>query len=133
MWREQLSSFFTIARFGPDSILIFVLLGILGSVIYELGFIIPAIAVAGAFSIIFWAESVETIQLKRVEPRKIIGSRCLVVKQIGGRASRGIVKMYKDESGDLEHELWSAESNLLIEKGKVATVKGISSIILFVE
>ena len=73
------------------------------------------------------------IHFKRAMPRQIVGSKCLVVKQIAGKTERGIVKIYKTDSGELDPELWSAESDSVIEAGATALVTGTRSIILLVD
>ena len=132
----KLSSFFTIARFGPDSIVIFCLLGFAALALFAYGFIFPAAVISCTFAIIFWAESVEMIHFSRAKPRQIVGSRCLVIRQIAGRTNRGIVKIYKggsEASIELDPELWSAESDSVIEAGTIAIVTGTRSMILLVD
>ena len=130
---NRLSSFFTIARFGPDSFVVLGGLALASFVLYEYGFIFPAVMSACVFAIIFLVESAEIIRLATYKPRQILGSRCLVIKRVGGRADRGIVKVYGEANGELNPELWSAESDSVIEEGTIAVVRGMRSIILIVE
>ena len=88
---------------------------------------------ACVFVIIFLVESMEMIHLGTVTPRQILGSKCLIIKRVAGRADRGIVKVYEEKNGVLNPESWSAESDSVIEEGKVAVVRGMRSIILLVE
>ena len=131
----KLSSFFTIARFGPDSIVILCLLGFAALAFFAYGLILPAAVISCTFAIIFWAESVEMIHFSRAKPKQIVGSRCLVIKQIAGRTNGGIVRIYKggsEASGELDPELWSAESDSVIEAETTAIVTGTRSVILLV-
>jgi hypothetical protein len=130
---NRLSSFFTIARFEPDSIAILGLLCLASFVLYEYGLVLSAGISAGAFAIIFCIESAERIHLGTAKPSQIVGSRCLVINRVAGRADRGIVRVYEEEDGELNPELWSAESGSTIEEGRTALVTGIRSVILLVE
>lgn len=128
---EIFSSFFTIARFGPDSIVILGGLGVAAVLLYLYDLGLLSIAVALAFTVVFAAESSEVIQLGRASQNKIVGGKCLVTKRIS-KGERGIIRIMK-EDGEFFSELWSAESDSIIEDGEVATITGINSIILQVE
>ena len=131
--KNNIGSFFTIARFGPDSIVILGLLGITALVFYLLALPYLSVLVFATLVVIFCAESMETINLDRAHESRIIGARCLVVKKIS-KEERGIVRVY-DSEGNLSYELWSAESqgSKSIAEGKTANIIGIRSIILQIE
>jgi hypothetical protein len=130
--RQRLSDFFTIARFGPDSIGVFAFLGILSFGLYYSGFWYLSSAIIVLFGIIFFIECIEKISLSRAQTRRVIGARCLVVQKATGD-HRGIVRLF-DPEGSLEYELWSIEcSNQAVETGQVAIVTGMNSIILEIE
>jgi hypothetical protein len=127
--RRTLSNFFTIARFGPDTLVVFSLLSVLGAGLYFWGMWYMAVAVVLTIGLIFLAESSEMISLSRAEYPQILGSRCLVLKR-ATKESRGIVRLY-DSRGHLEHELWSTEfSDSSVSEGAVAKVIGMKSVIL---
>ncbi|MGI0090850.1 MAG: hypothetical protein ACREBS_03990 [Nitrososphaerales archaeon] len=125
---QSLSSFFTIARFGPDTLVIFGLLIASTVSLLFYGLVYFSLMTAGALVVIFLVESVETIGLARAESRQIVGAKCMVLKQTS-LGERGIVKLFAPD-GRLDPELWSAESNTMIRAGEVARVTGIRSIIL---
>lgn len=126
--KDQPSNFFTIARFGPDTLFIFALL-ILGSVaLFRYGFILFAILACFTLLAIFAAESVEVIHQSRPQKKSVVGARCRVIRRITG-GSRGVVRLY-DSHGRLDPELWSGESTFLLEEGTVATVADSNGVIL---
>ena len=126
---SYLSTFFTIARFGPDTMVILGALAAATVVLFYSGFpdYLP-LATASVLGVIFLVESVETISLERPYYRQILGARCFVVKK-AGRVEKGIVKLYTPE-GVLENELWSSESEIDIPEGDSAVVVGMRSAIL---
>lgn len=125
----SLTNFFTIARFGPDTLATFGLLTCLTVVLYYLGAWYLSLAVVGTIVVIFCVESTETISLSRAEYRKIVGAKCLVL-QSASAEKRGIVRLY-NTNGSLDLELWSTEvSKSPANEGEVATVTGMSSMIL---
>jgi hypothetical protein len=126
--RRSLSNFFTIARFGPDTITIFSVLSALTLVLYYWGLGYLSIPVILTLAILFCIESTETISLSRAEYREIVGAKCLVVRG-AVRDNRGIVQLYNSD-GTLDPELWSAESAHSLEDGAVAKVTGMRSVIL---
>ncbi len=132
--------FFSRARFGPGMIgvlSIMIILALTMAFYFRLYYlaIIPALAACGLFFVKYF----ETIQSGTIEPRKLIGHTCLIVKQIS-RGQRGVVKVYKSDNA-LDPELWSAElaestkgTVVKIEPSQTATVVGMrGGIILLVE
>jgi membrane protein implicated in regulation of membrane protease activity len=123
-----LSTFFTIARFGPDSVGILGGLGAAAFLLYYYNLDLLSVAVALCFAVVFAAESSEVIDLGHVSRSTYVGGKCLVVRKIS-RGERGVVKVMKSD-GEFSSELWSAESDSLVEQGTIARVVGIESIIL---
>jgi membrane protein implicated in regulation of membrane protease activity len=80
--------------------------------------------------VLFAVKSMEIIRLARVEERKLIGQRCLVIKRVG-KAGTGVVRVY-DRTGRLNPELWSAESTCEIPEGEEAQIEGMRSIVLLI-
>ena len=125
------SPFFTLSRFEPDTWLIYGLLIFMTVVLYEIGFSFLAIMPLTVIAIIFIVEAMEVLHLDYPRKKQPVGARCKVIRQIS-RAERGVVRiLYAD--GMTDWELWSAESNCLLEEGSDARVTGIRSIILQVE
>ena len=78
---------------------------------------------------LFAIKSAEMIHLEKAEQRQLIGAECLVTKRIS-KTDRGIVRVYDSSLGKFTPELWSAESDSVIEEGTVARVLDVRSIIL---
>jgi len=130
--RRTLPNFFTIARFGPDTLFIFGILSLLIGVLYFWGTWYLLSAVVIGLLVIFCVESIETISLSRAEYRHIVGAKCLVVQSATTEA-RGIVRLFTSD-GKLESEMWSTEySKSPVEEGKVAIVAGMKSVILEID
>lgn len=127
--RESLSNFFTIARFGPDTLIVFAILSGMAIGLYYWGMWYVSVAVVSTLIILFCIESVETIVLSRAEYRQIVGARCLVI-QGATSDSRGIVRLFSPD-GNLDPELWSTEiSQSPLSAGEMAIVTGMNSVIL---
>jgi hypothetical protein len=127
--RRAFSNFFTIARFGPDTLAIFSLLSALAVGLYYWGIWYLSVSVLLILMILFFIESIETISLSRAEYRQIVGAKCLVL-QSASPDSRGIVRLFSSD-GYLDAELWSTElSQYPVATGKVATVTRMNSMIL---
>ena len=127
--RRSLSNFFTIARFGPDTIFVFAVLSAMTGALYYAGLPYLSIPVFLTLMVLFFVESVETISLSRAEYKQIIGTRCLVIRS-ASTERRGIVKLI-DSKGKLDQELWSTElSQNPVMEGTVAIVTGMNSAIL---
>jgi uncharacterized protein (DUF58 family) len=127
--RRALSNFFTIARFGPDTLAIFSLLAALAVGLYYWSMWYLSASVLLILMILVFVESFETISLSRAEYRQIVGAKCLVL-QTASPESRGIVRLFSSD-GYLDAELWSTEfSQDPITAGKVASVTRMNSTIL---
>ncbi len=127
--RRSLSNFFTIARFEPDTLLVFGLLSALTLALYCWGLWYMALSVVLILIVIFCVESTETIHMARAEYRQIVGAKCLVLQR-ASRENRGIVRLITPD-GNLDPELWSTElSQTPVEEGNIATVTGMKSVIL---
>jgi hypothetical protein len=127
--RRAGSSFFTIARFEPDTLAVF---GVLAAAAAALLFIFRSTYLSAltivVFAVIFLIEASETINLGRAESREIVGARCFVLKVSSG-TQRGIARLFKAD-GQLEMELWSFEASSPLEEGETAIVSGMNSVIL---
>jgi membrane protein implicated in regulation of membrane protease activity len=119
------------ARFGPGSIAILSLIALSTFILYTSGFVYFAAVSGAAGVLLFGAKSMEVIQLRLPEPRKLIGQRCVVAKEVG-RTKRGLVRVY-GRNGRLDPELWSAESEHEIAEGREAQVVGMQSIVLLIK
>jgi len=127
--RRALSNFFTIARFGPDTLAIFSLLSALAVGLYYWGTWYLSACVLLILMILFCIESIEKISLSRAEYRQIVGAKCLVIHSASPE-SRGIVRLFS-ANGYLDAELWSTElSQYPVAIGKIATVTRMNSTIL---
>jgi hypothetical protein len=114
---HRLARFFTIARFEPDSILVYSLIAFAGVGIYEEGFRYLAFVPFFAFILLLLVECFEEIEIHHPAKTSVVGSRCIVVNSIS-KSNRGVVKLM-EESGTLkEWELWSADSKYSIHWGK---------------
>ena len=124
--------FFSVARFGPGSIIVFVLLIFLTAFLYVSGHEYIAILPAVAGVAIFVVKATEMLEEQKPKARTTIGQSCLVIKEISKR-ERGIVRIYR-ENGDLDPELWSAEGENGVEimQNQRALVVERRSIILIV-
>jgi|SRR5579872_3845432 len=127
--RKSFSDFFSIARFGPDTLAIFGLLSGLATVLYHFDLWYLTGAVLATLFVLFLVEAVETITLSRAEYRKIVGAKCLVIKE-ATRENRGIVRLFGSD-GNLVRETWSTEfSQAPVPEGSLAKVTGMRSVIL---
>lgn len=127
---RAISSFFTIARFEPDTLALFGLLIAATVALFLYGFVYLSYLTAGVLVLIFLIESSETITLDRAEHRRIVGAECLVLKRVS-TTERGIARLFKAD-GRLDPELWSVEASSPIMEGEVALVNGMRSVILLV-
>src|ERR1700733_7085510 len=122
------SSFFTIARFEPDTLAVFCLLGAGAEVLHLLGSTFLSILMVWALVVIFLIEASETISPGRAEYRQIIGSRCIVLKR-SSLTERGIARLLRAD-GKLDAELWSFEASSPISEGEAALVSGTRGVVL---
>lgn len=126
---ERSKSFFTLSRFGPGAIFLIGILAIATFVLFEYRLMIAAASTGIAAVALFAIKSAEMIHLEKAEQRQLIGAECLVTKRIS-KTERGIVRIYDSSLGKFTPELWSAESDSVIEEGTVARVLDVRSIIL---
>ena len=126
--RRAASSFFTIARFEPDTLGLFGLLAAATAGLLLTGWVYLSLLTSGVLVVIFVIESMETIHLDRVEERRIVGAKCLVLKRASA-TERGIARLFRAD-GRLDPELWSFEAASPVEEGEVALVRGMRSVIL---
>ncbi len=118
-------------RFGPGSIAILLLIAFITVEHVVLGFVYFAV-ISGAISILlFGVKSMEIIQIGHPEGKKLIGQRCVVVKEVG-KGKMGVVRVY-DRNGRLDPQFWSAESEHEIPEGQEAEVAGMRSIVLLIK
>jgi hypothetical protein len=125
---QSISSFFTIARFGPDTLVVFGILAIVTIALVAVQLPYLSYLTAVTLLVIFLVESFEMITLQRAEKRQIVGVRCLVIKR-ASIGERGIARLFTAD-GKLDPETWSIESTLTLEEGQIGVVTGLHSIIL---
>ena len=125
---QSISSFFTIARFGPDTLLVFGILAIATIALIEVQFPYLSYLTAVTLLVIFLVESFEMITLQRAEKRQIVGAKCFVIKR-ASIGERGIARLFTAD-GKLDPETWSIESTFTLEEGQIGVVTGLHSIIL---
>jgi hypothetical protein len=126
--RRAASSFFTIARFEPDTLAVFGLLVAATAALLAFGSVYLSLLTSGVLLLIFAIESSETIQLDRAKERRIVGARCLVLKRASA-TERGLARLFKAD-GRLDPELWSFEAASPVEEGETALVRRMRSVIL---
>jgi membrane protein implicated in regulation of membrane protease activity len=122
---------FSSVRFGPGSIAIIFFIAFLTVELYLSGLAFLAAISAATGIFLVGVKSMEIIQLSHPEARKLIGQRCVVVREVG-KGKVGIVKVY-GSNGRLDPELWSAESESEIHEGHEATVVGLRTIVLVIK
>jgi membrane protein implicated in regulation of membrane protease activity len=120
--KNKASNFFTIARFEPDSMLIYATLVTMAVILYATGFSYIAIMPVVTLGTILTVESLETIRLEHPPTRQLLGKRCRVLRQIS-KAEKGVVKI-ADPQGRDSWELWSAESTASLQEGSTALITG---------
>jgi membrane protein implicated in regulation of membrane protease activity len=131
--KEESSSapLFSSARFDQDSIVIYPLFSATAIVMYLFGFGYFAAIPATLLVMIFVVEASERVRAERLQERQLVGAKCRVVRQIS-RSKRGVVEIV-DTWGMPQWELWSAESDLPLEEGAFARVKGKRGMFLEIE
>ncbi len=117
------NTFFTIARFEPDSILIYSILVAMTLILYFLGFYYFALMPLVTLGVIFAVESSETIYLDYPPQKELLGAKCIILKEVA-KGEKGVVKLC-DSQGKPSWELWSAESTLTLKEGTMAVVMGV--------
>lgn len=130
MEKRNPHSFFTIARFDPDSWFVYGGLAATAIVLYLIGFPYIAIVPVAAILGIFGVEAFEVIHLDYPEKGEIVGTECFVLRQVS-KTERGVVWLGNTQQP--KWELWSAESDQFFEKGSVARVSGIKGLTLQIE
>jgi membrane protein implicated in regulation of membrane protease activity len=125
---QSLSSFFTIARFGPDTLVIFGILAIVTFALIAVQLPLLSYLTAVTLLVIFLVESFEMISLQRAEKRQIVGAMCFVIKRVS-IGERGVARLFSVD-GKLDPETWSIESTSILEVGQIGVVTGLHSIIL---
>ena len=126
---ERSKGFFTLSRFGPGAISLIGIFVLATVVLFEYRLMIAATTTAIAAIALFGIKSAEMLHIEKAEQRQLIGAECLVTKRIS-KTERGIVRVYDASLGKFTPELWSAESDSVIEEGTVARVLDVRSIIL---
>jgi membrane protein implicated in regulation of membrane protease activity len=122
---------FSWARFGPGSIAILLFILFITVELYSLGLVYFTLITGAVGVLLLVVKSMEIIQLSHPEAMKLIGQRCVVVRE-AGRGKMGVVKVY-DSNGRLGPELWSADSEYEIHEGQEATVSALRSIVLIIK
>ncbi|MDG6998350.1 MAG: NfeD family protein [Nitrososphaerota archaeon] len=130
---EEYASLFSWTRFGPGSLAIFGLLGIMAVLLFKFGFRYIVILPIMAAVVIFVVKLVEVIKIENIERVQIVGKKCYVVKHIS-KSEAGVVRLYTDW-GKLGYETWSArtEQSSTIKEGTNAIVTAMRGIHLIVE
>lgn len=121
----------SLVRFGPGSIVIMLLIAFITVELYLSGLVLFAAVTGAICALLLAVKAKETIRLSHPEVRKLIGRRCVVVKEVG-KGKMGIVKLYYTNDG-IGPELWSAESEHEIPVGGEAVVEGMRSIVLLID
>ncbi len=121
--KNSASTFFTIARFEPDSMVIYTALVAMVVILCATGFEYVALMPVVTLGTILTVESLETIRLEHPPTKQLLGRTCRVLKQIS-RAEKGVVKIF-DPRGLDSWELWSAESSSSLQEGSTALITGI--------
>ena len=123
--------FLSKVRFGPGVVSILLVIILVGVVLYVCGHVYLAAAFGFIDALLIGVKSMEIIQLGSPEEKQLVGRRCLVVNGVW-RGKDGVVRLY-DNSGRLDPELWSAESDYSIAAGQAAEVTGIRTIVLIIK
>ena len=118
-------------RFGPGVLSILSFIAFMAALLHILGHLYLAVAFGGIGALLLGIKSMEIIQLGRPEQRQLVGRRCLVLNGVE-KGKGGVVRVY-DRKGQLDPELWSAESEYSISAGREAEVVGIRTIVLIIK
>lgn len=131
--RAFASKFFTLARFEPDSIVVYSLFALTAIILFDFGFRLLAIVPLCTLALLFLVESYEAIDFEHPTNTRLDGAKCLVLTGIT-KSSRGVVKIIDGQGKLNQWELWSANSQYSILKGEIAFVKSVrNGLILEVE
>jgi len=118
-------------RFGPGVLSILSFIAFMAALLYILGHLYLAAAFGAIGALLLGVKSMEIIQLIRPEQRQLVGRRCLVLNGVE-KGKGGVVRVY-DRKGQLDPELWSAESEYSISAGQEAEIVGIRTIVLIIK
>lgn len=118
-------------RFGPGVLSILSFIALMATLFYILGHLYLAAAFGAIGALLLGVKSMEIIQLGRPEKRQPIGRRCLVLSGVE-KGKVGVARVY-DQRGQLDPELWSAESEYSISAGQEAEVVGKRTIVLIIK
>ena len=118
-------------RFGPGVLSILGFIAFMAALLYILDHLYLAAAFGAIGALLLGVKSMEIIQLGRPEQRQLIGRKCLVLNGVE-KGKGGVVRVY-DRKGQLDPELWSAESDYSISAGQEAEVIGIRTIVLIIK
>jgi len=118
-------------RFGPGVLSILSFIAFMAALLYVLGHLYLAAAFGAIGVLLLGVKSMERIQLGRPEQRQLIGRRCLLLNGVE-KGKGGVVRVY-DRKGQLDPELWSAESEYSISAGQEAEIVGIRTIVLIIK
>ncbi len=118
-------------RFGPGVLSILSFIAFMAALLYVLGHLYLAVAFVAIDALLLGVKSMERIQLGRPEQRQLVGRRCLVLNGVE-KGKGGVVRVY-DRKGQLNPELWSAESEYSISAGQEAEIVGIRTIVLIIK
>ena len=118
-------------RFGPGVLSILSFIAFMTALLYILGHLYLAVAFGAIGALLLGVKSMEIIQLGCPEQRQLVGRRCLVLNRVE-KGKGGVVRVY-DRKGQLDPELWSAESEYSIPAGQEAEVVGIRTIVLIIK
>ena len=118
-------------RFGPGVLSILSFIAFMAGLLYILGHLYLAAAFGAIGALLFGVKSMEIIQLDRPEQRQLVGRRCLVLNDVE-KSKAGVACVY-DRNGQLNPELWSAESEYPISAGQEAEIVGIRTIVLIIK
>jgi membrane protein implicated in regulation of membrane protease activity len=118
-------------RFGAGVLSMLSFIAFMAVLLYILGHLYLAAGFVAIGTILVGVKSMEIIQLGRSEQRQLIGRKCLVINGVE-KGKVGVARVY-DRKGQLDPELWSAESDYSISAGQEAEVVGIRTIVLIIK
>jgi len=125
------ASYLSKVRFGPGVLSILIFIALMAALFYILGHLYLAAAFGAIGALLLGVKSMEKIQLSRPEKRQLIGRRCLVLSGVE-KGKVGVARVY-DQRGQLDPELWSAESEYSISADQEAEVVGKRTIVLIIK
>ncbi|MDG6997676.1 MAG: hypothetical protein JRN15_01015 [Nitrososphaerota archaeon] len=123
--------YFSILRFGPGMIVILAILAIVTFLLFHIGAYLYSSVFLVTLILIFVIKSGEVLLEGRPEQKTYLGRECRVIVGID-KGKRGVVKLLRSD-GNVDPELWSAESDSQISAGELARVIEMRTIVLVVE